>query len=195
MMPVALVWVVGCASAPEKKVENVENREVSGIHVIENQNVDSVMRQNFAMALDLLHAGDYTRAIELLEKMKENSQNHSAPYVNLAKAYIIVGNYEEAENNLKQAMHINPEHPVTLHELALVYRKTGRYEESRSLYEAVVSKYPEFMPARKNLGILCELYLDDAPCALAQYQSYISDNPDEEDVKLWIAGLKRRMGQ
>lgn len=176
-------------------MENKVNPEVSGIHVVENPNVDAGARQNFAIALDLLHAGDYPRAIELLERMKESSQSNSAPYVNLAKAYVVVGNYEKAEENLKQAMQINPEHPVTLHELALVYRKTGRYEESRSLYEEVVSRYPEFMPARKNLGILCELYLDDAPCALAQYQNYVSDNPDEEDVKLWISGLKRRMGQ
>jgi tetratricopeptide (TPR) repeat protein len=195
MASMAMAIVAGCASVPESKTEVNEVQEShEGIYLVENRNIDPDVRQKFDAALDLLNAGEYKKAIVLLEKVTENSQNNSAPHVNLAKAYIIIGDYEKAEANLDKAMRINPEHPVTLHELALLYRKTGRYEESRDLYESLVERYPEFMPARRNLGILCEVYLDDAQCALTQYRSYINENPDEEDVKLWILGLERRLG-
>jgi tetratricopeptide (TPR) repeat protein len=195
MVPIVLAVVAGCASVPESKTEVKEVQEShEGIYFVENQDIDPEARQKFDAALGLLNAGEYKKAIIILEKVTEISQNNSAPHVNLAKAYIIIGDYENAEATLDNAMRINPDHPVTLHELALLYRKTGRYEESRDLYESLVERYPEFMPARRNLGILCELYLDDAHCALAQYRSYINENPEEEDVKLWILGLERRLG-
>lgn len=195
MVSLALAVVAGCASVPESKTEVKYVQEShEGIYFVENQDIDFDVRQKFDASLDLLNAGEYNKAIVLLEKVTEDSQNNSAPHVNLAKAYILIGEYEKAETSLDEAMRINPEHPVTLHELALLYRKTGRYDESRDLYESLVERYPEFTPARKNLGILCELYLDDAPCALAQYRSYVNENPDEEDVKLWILGLERRLG-
>ena len=99
-----------------------------------------------------------------------------------------------AEENLKHALEINPDHPVALNETALIYRRTGKYLEARELYERLVQKYPEFMPARKNFGILCDLYLNDAPCAIEQYEIYSEANPKDDDVKLWITTLKQKVG-
>ncbi|HDP90214.1 MAG TPA: tetratricopeptide repeat protein [Thioalkalivibrio sp.] len=186
-----LLLLAGCASTPGVRGASQGS---DGIHVVENRPVDSAVRQDFARALELLEAGQYPQAIDLLEKVTTRAQNHSAPFVNLAKAYVMTGNYDRAEANLDRAMQINPGHPVTLHELALLYRETGRYDDSRQVYETLTARYPEFMPARKNFGILCELYLDDPACALKQYRSYIDNNPGEEDVKLWILGLERRVG-
>ncbi len=152
------------------------------------------MRKDFEAAIKLLQAGEYKKAIDLLEKVKKGSQKNSAPYINIAMAYEKTGDLDRAEENLKQALAINPDHPVANNEYALLYRKTGRYAEARQLYEKLLERYPEFMPAKKNFGILCELYLDDAPCALAQYEEYSQANPDDEAVKLWIATLKQRVG-
>jgi tetratricopeptide (TPR) repeat protein len=98
---------------------------------------------------------------------------------------------EEAEANLKKALEINPSHPVTLNEYALLYRETGRYAEAKQLYQQLVERYPQFMPARKNYGVLCELYLNDKECAISQYEVYLGKNPQDEDVKLWLTGLQR----
>lgn len=191
----ALGFLAACSTAPRETIYSgpVET-EAEGIQLVENQQVETRVRQDFDAAVRSLHAGEYARAIELLEKVIKGSQNNSAPYINLAKVYVEMGSYDRAEESLREALRINPEHPVSLHDMALLYRKTGRYMEAREKYEMLISKYPEFMPARKNLGILCELYLDDPECALEQYRKYHNDNPEEEEIKIWMLGLERRLG-
>lgn len=186
----AALLLAGCVSSPSKPAGE---KDFSGIYFVENKSVDLAVRKDFEAAIKLLQAGKYEKAIDLLEKVKKGSQKNSAPYINIAIAYEKMGNLKQAEENLKAALAINPEHPVANNEYALLYRKTGRYDEARQLYERVVSRYPEFMPVRKNFGILCELYLNDASCALAQYEEYSQANPEDEDVKLWIAALKQRL--
>ncbi len=180
-----------CVSSPNKPNAS---RDYSEIYFVENKSVDLAVRKDFEAAIKFLQAGEYKKAIDLLEKVKKGSQKNSAPYINIAMAYEKTGDLELAEENLKQALAINPDHPVANNEYALLYRKTGRFAEARQLYEKLLERYPEFMPARKNFGILCELYLDDARCALAQYEEYSQANPDDEAVKLWIATLKQRVG-
>jgi len=188
----AFVLIVsGCAPAPTKKETK---KPVDGIYFEENLSVDQAVRKEFAVAMTLLHEEKYQEGIKLLNEVIKGSQNNSAPYINIAIAYGKLGDDEKAEENLKQALEINPDHPVANNEYALLYRRTGRFAEARQLYEKVIKQYPDFMPARKNLGILCDLYLNDAPCALEQYEIYSKAYPDDEDMKIWIAGLKQKAG-
>lgn len=187
----AMFSLAGCVSSPSRPAGE---KDFNGIYFEENKSIDLAVRKDFEAALQLLQAGEYEKAVELLEKVKKGSQKNSAPYINIAMAYMKLGKLEKAEENLKLALAINPDHPVANNEYALLYRKTGRYAEARQLYVKVTEKYPEFIPARRNYGILCELYLDDAPCALAQYEAYSEANPNDEDVKLWIAAIKQRLG-
>jgi Tfp pilus assembly protein PilF len=187
----ASLLIVGCVSAPKK---TDKEKEFKGIYFVENESVDLEVRQDFDTAIKLLREEQFTQAIELLNKVIKRSQNNSAPYINIAIAYGKTDKPDLAEENLKQALEVNPDHPVALNEYALLYRRTGRYSEARELYERVVQKYPEFTPVRKNYGVLCDLYLNDAPCALEQYEIYSEANPKDEEVKLWITTLKQRLG-
>jgi len=76
--------------------------------------------------------------------------------------------------------------------LGLLYRKTGRFNAARTVYQNALIKNPDYLPVRKNLGILCELYLHDLECALEQYQAYLEYAPDEETIARWTAELKQR---
>jgi len=185
----ALVWMVtGCVSTPERPAGE---KAGSAIQFTENASVDAAVRKDFAAAVKLLSEERYEEGIELLAKVIKVSQKNSAPYINIAIAYRKTGKFELAEDNLKKAMEINPRHPVTLNEYALLQRETGRYEEAKGMYLQLVKSYPEFWPARKNFGVLCELYLNDKPCAIEQYGIYLDGNPQDEDVKLWLTGLQR----
>ena len=99
-----------------------------------------------------------------------------------------------AEENLRKALDIDLGHPVANNELGLIYRKAGRFDDARKAYENALVVHPEYLPARKNLGILCEIYLRDLKCALDQYEQYQGYVPDDKTVNIWIADLKRRMG-
>lgn len=163
------------------------------ISFYENRSIDRAVREDFEAALVLLRKQKFAEAIKLLQKVTQKTQN-SAPYINIALAYEMTGEMGLAEDNLKRALTINPDHPATMNEYALLYRRTGRFAEARKLYESLLVRYPSFLPARKNLGVLCELYLNDLRCALDQYEAYNRALPGDEEVKLWITGLKQKSG-
>lgn len=191
-LSLVMLLLSGCVSSPSR----TESGGAAGaIHFVENRSVDLSVREDFKAAMSLLHEERYEAGIELLQKVIKGSHNNSAPYINMAIAYGKLGKDSEAEESLKQALAINPEHPVAMNEYALLYRRTGRFDEARVLYEKLLSEYPEFMPARKNLGILCDLYLNDAPCAMEQYTVYSKAYPNDEDVKIWISGLDKKLGK
>ena len=112
---------------------------------------------------------------------------------NLGIAYSRLDKPAQAENNFLKSLSINPDHPVANNEFALFKRKRGQFQEARVLFERAVESYPEYLPARKNLGILCDLYLNDASCALDHYRIYHKANPSDEEVKIWITSLEKKM--
>jgi tetratricopeptide (TPR) repeat protein len=174
------------------KVRHAESAS-EAISFYENRSIDRAVREDFEAALVLLRKQKFAEAIKLLQKVTQKTQN-SAPYINIALAYEMTGEMGLAEDNLKRALTINPDHPATMNEYALLYRRTGRFAEARKLYESLLVRYPSFLPARKNLGVLCELYLNDLRCALDQYEAYNRALPGDEEVKLWITGLKQKSG-
>ncbi len=148
----------------------------------------------FDKAVVLLQDGRDSAAIPILEEIVAEKPSVTAPYINLAMAYRHTERFEEAEQQLQAALALVPTHPVANNEYGLVLRQTGRFNEARRVYEATLETFPEYMPVRLNLGILCEIYLRDMTCALEQYSTYSEVNPGNEVVKLWIADLNLRFG-
>jgi hypothetical protein len=62
------------------------------------------------------------------------------------------------------------------------------------VYEKEIARFPEYLPVHKNLGILCDLYLNDPVCALKQFEIYSEGMPSDPQVKTWIAELRMRAG-
>lgn len=163
------------------------------IEISENFGVDPEIRGEFNQAVNYLNQGNYSEAIKLLRAVAGKTSKFSAPYINLGIAYAHTNELEKAEENLKKALEISENHPVANNELGLVLRKTGRYVEARNLYEALLAVHPDFLPARKNLGVLCDIYIQDLNCALEQYEEYLRGLPEDEKVKIWVADVQSRM--
>jgi len=181
---------LACASANERQ----NDCDTSGvIEITQNIGVDPEIKEEFDTAIALLNDEKYPEAIRLLKGITGKTSKFTAPYINLGIAYARTGEMDKAEETLKKALEINAQHPVVNNELGIVYRKTGQYKKAREHYKLVVDTYPEFLPAHKNLGVLCDIYMRDLECALQQYEEYLKRKPDDETVKIWMADVKSRI--
>ena len=155
--------------------------------------IDSDVEDDFNLALSHLKSEEYDQAIVLLEKVIAQENRVPAPFVNLGMAYDKKGDGEKAEKYLLMAVKIELTNPVANNQLGLLYRKKGRFSDARKAYTNALTEYPDYLPVVKNLGILCELYMRDFPCALKQYEHYLDLQPDNKTMKIWVADLSRRV--
>lgn len=167
---------------------------LDGFKITEAAEMSATDRKAFDEAVALLNTEAYDQAIEILEKIVAHTPRVTAPYINLGIAFARTDKSEEAETQFKKALALVPGHPVAGNECALLFRKNGRFEEARAMYEQVLAGYPNYYPVHRNLGILCDLYLNDLQSAMNHYQTYSQAMPKDDKVKLWIADLKARMG-
>lgn len=187
--------VAGCATGQPKTEVRPEGDAAAGAGSGENAKIDAETRADFDAALDLLKSEKYDRGMELLTRVIQRMPRSTAPYINLAIAQQNTGKLDAAEENLKKALVIDPDHPVANNEYGILFRRTGRFAEARKTYERILIKYPAFIPARRNLAILCDLYIKDFDCALKNYQMVSDASPGDKAVQTWITDVKTRSGR
>ena len=160
------------------------------IHV----DVDSDVESDFKSAIVLLQQEQYAQAIVVLKSVIEREQRLPAPYVNIAIAHNRLGETKDAELNLISALKLDIGHPVANNELGLLYRKAGKFNAARTAYQNAIKEHSDYLPAKRNLGVLCDLYLHDYKCALEQYEDYLDLQPDDKTVSIWVSDVKQRLG-
>lgn len=189
--------IAGCSATGQtvRKVANIEIQEAVGFTITEKVRIGERVRVQYYEALNLLNDGKLEQGIAMLEEIAEAAPLVTAPRIDLGMAYHQQGDLEAAERNLLQALTLNANHPVAHNELGIVYRKTGRFAEAKQRYESAIAVYPGYHHARRNLAILCDLYLADPNCALEQYEAYMTTVPADAEASMWIADLRNRMGK
>lgn len=157
--------------------------------------IDSDVELDFKNAIELMQEGNNAQAVPILKTVIEREKRLPAPYVNIAIAYNKLGDTKAAEENLISALKLDIGHPVANNELGLLYRKSGKFKAARTAYENAIKEHPEYLPAIKNLGVLCDLYLHDYDCALQQFEDYLELDPDDKTVAIWVVDVKGRLGK
>lgn len=189
----AMQLVLACAGTGGGRKAAIENKTPEGFTITEASRPRIGVRSNFDDARAALAAGQHDRAIELFTAIADADPHFAAPHINLGIAHREAGNLEEAEAALLRALEANPRHPVAHNEIGIVYRRLGKFQEARSSYENALEIFENFHYARKNLAIVCDLFLEDLACALEHYEIYRAAVPDDENVAMWVADVAQRM--
>lgn len=197
LVALSTLLVAACATTtePVRAPANIEIQEQVGFTIIEEARIDGEVRVDYETAVSYLEQGRQAEGIALLEQVATEAPDLSAPRIDLGIAQHRAGDLAAAESNLLLALESNPEQPVAHNELGIIYRKTGRFAEARRSYEAALAVYPGFHFARRNLAILCDLYLADLDCALDNYEAYMETVPGDEEASMWIADIRYRLDQ
>jgi tetratricopeptide (TPR) repeat protein len=192
---VAVLATFACSTPGTVPRSKFKTQAGSGFTITQEVRVSAQVRGDFKKAMRLLEQKQYDEGIVLLERVTKAAPYVTTAHIDLGIAYGRVDDLERAEASIKKALELNPRHPAAHNELGIVYRRTGRFEEARESYEKALAVYPGYHFARRNLAILCDMYLADVPCAIEQYELYTQAAPEDEDAAIWIADLRNRFGK
>ncbi len=189
-------FMSGCATTEAPRTAaRVEIQDEVGFTITEEARIGTDVRFEYEQALVYLRQGRHEQGVALLESVVEASPSLTAPHIDLGIAYHLTGELDAAERNLLKALELNPDHPIAHNELGIVYRKGGRFDDAKKSYEAALAIYPGYHYARRNLAVLCDLYLVDLQCALENYEAYMATVPSDSETTMWIVDIRNRIGQ
>lgn len=145
-------------------------------------------------AISTAKSGNYDEAIKLFTEISTAHPDFSNAHTNLGLLYFQKENKKEAEQAFRKSLSLNPKDAVAYNHLGIILRDQGKFSEARDMYRNAIQYKPDYAIAWLNLGILYDLYLQDLPSALTQYNTYQSLTGNQDKVvEKWIIDLDKRI--
>jgi len=90
---------------------------------------------------------------------------------------------------------LNPGNAAAFLQRGILYREKGDFQAALGAYEQALTLQPDYALAHRNIGILYDLYLQQAAQALTHYKRYLElQGNDDKTVSGWVIDLERRAG-
>jgi len=121
--------------------------------------------------------GNYTKAIEAYKQFEEQSK----VFDKIAKAYISLGNLDEALLNYKKSIEANPDNTLTKYEYAKLLSKTKKYDDASNLFYELIDvdyKNPNY---HYELGLVLEK-LKDSTAQNRFYSAFQLDRTHQKAI-------------
>jgi len=147
---------------------------------------------DFGRAVGVMRAGNVSEAELEFQQIALDYPQLAGPDINLGILYRKSGQLDLAEKALREAVERNAASAVAWNELGVTLRMRGRFQDAADAYRKSIAVDPNFAPAYRNLGVLLDLYLGDAPQALAALEHYKQLAGEDRTVTGWIAELRHR---
>lgn len=151
--------------------------------------------QQFDNAIALMSGGNLAVAEQSLRSLASAYPSYSGALLNLGILLTKSGRLPDAEEALRGAVERNANNAPAFNQLGIVYRKLGRFKDAEEAYGRAFAIDPNYALAHLNLGVLCDLYLQQPQRALQSYERYLAlaAAPDQK-VNAWVAELRARLG-
>ena len=193
LIAAALLSACGVPSTTVKPDDTEAGSQVSGKTARKAAPLPASAKAAFDRALWSAKAGRDQEAIDLFRQMSKDNPDIAIVYTNLGLLYLKKGDIEAAQKALEQSISLDPGDALALNHLGVALREQGKFQESQTAYLQAIKVDDSYADAHLNLGILYDLYLQQLPKALQQYQRYqeLTDGKDQTVAK-WIVDLQRQ---
>ncbi len=187
------ILLVSCSMPVDnvRRVDEAKNESVITTGTPEEKS-DRV-RRRFDQAMLFVAEGEFDKAEAIFEQLIASGIRREAIFINAGLIQARNNDNERAIRYFDEALTLNPASVIALNEKAIIQRKTGRFSEAKASYQKAIEVDKEYLPAIKNLGVLCDVYLQDYECARQAYQRYIDLDQDDEQVKLWLSMMENKL--
>lgn len=99
----------------------------------------------------------------------------------------------QAEERYLKALAIDPTNSTAYLRLADAYRVQSKYVDATRAYQQALALNAGLLEAHYQLGTVYELYLQDLPQAIEQYQMYEQLGGTDPRVAIWIRDIARQL--
>jgi len=155
--------------------------------------VNAEIKQRYAYALQLMGAGNAEAAMRVLNHVSQLDDSLSGPYANRGLLYLKLENTEKAKQQFELALERNSRNVTALNQMGIFLRQEKDFKAARLNYETALTINKNHLNAHLNLGVLCDIYLQDKICALEHYEAYQSLNGEDATVANWLLDLKEQL--